>query len=74
MIKKYFCIIFILFSLTISQLSSEETKMIMKLKYGSVEIELFEDIAPNDLLNQTLLARNLQYLIYTCLVMSEFLL
>ena len=46
MIKKYFCLIFILFSLTIGQLYSGETKMIMKLKYGSVEIELFDDIAP----------------------------
>ena len=31
---------------TATNLLSEENKMIMKLKYGEVEIELFEDIAP----------------------------
>ncbi len=46
MIKNWFYLILILLGFTATNLLSEENKMIMKLKYGEVEIELFEDIAP----------------------------
>ena len=43
--KKIF--LFFLFFLFTNNLFAEENIMIMKLKYGDVTIELFEDVAPN---------------------------
>ena len=44
--KKYISL-FIIFSLINSSLNAKENKMILKLKYGEVEIELYPDKAPN---------------------------
>ena len=44
MIKKI--LFFILFVLFFNQLEAKENTMILKLKDGDVEIELYEDIAP----------------------------
>ena len=46
MIKRIF-VIFSLFILIINNSNAEENIMILKLKDGDVEIELFKDIAPN---------------------------
>ena len=45
MIKKIF--FFIIFILFINQVNAEENTMILKLKDGDVEIQLFDEIAPN---------------------------
>jgi|TARA_B110000438_G_C15805176_1_gene646959 peptidyl-prolyl cis-trans isomerase B (cyclophilin B) len=45
MIKKIFS--FIIFILFINQANAEENTMILKLKDGDVEIQLFDEIAPN---------------------------
>ena len=45
MIKKVF-VVFI-FTLFINQSNAEENLVVLKLKYGNVVIELFEDVAPN---------------------------
>ena len=44
---KVFYLIILFFSLFNSETMAEENKMILKLKYGEVEIELFPDKAPN---------------------------
>ena len=45
---KKFVILFIIFFILInSNLNAKENKMILKLKYGEVEIELYPDKAPN---------------------------
>ena len=43
--RKYFLYIFLIFFLS-NNLIAKENIMILKLKTGDVEIELFEDIAP----------------------------
>ena len=45
--KKFFYLFLLIFSLNITQLSANENIMILKLKYGDVEIELFPEKAPN---------------------------
>ena len=45
--KKFVSLFIIFFSLINSNLNAKENKMILKLKYGEVEIELFPDKAPN---------------------------
>ncbi len=45
--KKYISLFIIFFSLINSSLNAKENKMILKLKYGEVEIELYPDKAPN---------------------------
>jgi cyclophilin family peptidyl-prolyl cis-trans isomerase len=45
--KKIFFIIFTILILSINKSHTKENKMILKLKTGEVEIELFEKIAPN---------------------------
>jgi len=45
MIKNFFVILF--FIIFINQSNAEENIMILKLKSGDVEIELFKDVAPN---------------------------
>jgi cyclophilin family peptidyl-prolyl cis-trans isomerase len=44
--KKFF-LIFTFFYLSMNIILAEENKMILKLKYGEVEIELFTKVAPN---------------------------
>jgi cyclophilin family peptidyl-prolyl cis-trans isomerase len=44
--KNLFISIFVILLLTINKSYTEENKMILKLKDGDVEIELFKDIAP----------------------------
>ena len=45
--KKIIFIIFIILLITINKSQTKETTMILKLKNGEVEIELFDKIAPN---------------------------
>ena len=45
--NKLIYIFIILYSLSINHSYTGENKMILKLKNGDVEIELFEDVAPN---------------------------
>ena len=45
--KKFVSLFIIFFSLINSSLNAAENKMILKLKYGEVEIELYPDKAPN---------------------------
>jgi cyclophilin family peptidyl-prolyl cis-trans isomerase len=48
MIKKIFVFLTLfLFSFSINTKAKERSFMIMKLKYGEVKLELFDDIAPN---------------------------
>ena len=45
--KKFIYLFILFFSLLNTQLVAKEIKMILKLKYGEVEIELYHDKAPN---------------------------
>ena len=45
--KKLFVLIFLLSFLFNKNIHADEKKMFLELEYGIVEIELFEDIAPN---------------------------
>ena len=45
--RKFIYSFFLFFCLTNSQLYAKESIMILKLKYGEVEIELYSDKAPN---------------------------
>ena len=45
--KKFFYLFLLIFSLDNTQLTANENIMILKLKYGDVEIELFPEKAPN---------------------------
>ena len=45
--KKFFYLFLLIFSLDNTQLTANENIMILKLKYGDVEIELFSEKAPN---------------------------
>ena len=45
--NRFFIKLLILFFLLTNQSISEENIMILKLKYGDVKIELFEDVATN---------------------------
>ena len=44
---KFFYIFFFIFSLSTLSINAKENLMILKLKDGNVEIELFADVAPN---------------------------
>ncbi len=44
--KKLFCLFILIFSLVVTNLIAKENKMILKLKYGLVEIELYPEKAP----------------------------
>ena len=59
MIKKI-CIIFI-FTLFINHSNAKDNIMILKLKDGDVEIELFNDVAPNHVKRFTNLAKEKKY-------------
>ena len=45
--KKFIYLLILTFSLVNTHLIAEENKMILKLKYGEVEIELYPEKAPN---------------------------
>ncbi len=45
--KKFSCLFILIFSLLSSGLDAKQNIMILKLKYGEVEIELYPDKAPN---------------------------
>jgi cyclophilin family peptidyl-prolyl cis-trans isomerase len=58
--KKIFLFFFLIIFYTIN-INAAENKMILKIKYGDVEIELFSDIAPNHVERIKTLAKNKKY-------------
>ena len=56
--KIFFLFFFLIFS---SNDNSEEIKMLLKLKYGNVEIKLFPDVAPNHVKRFLTLAKDKKY-------------
>ena len=58
--KKLFLFFFLIIFYTIN-INAEENKMILKIEYGDVEIELFSDIAPNHVKRIKTLAKNKKY-------------
>ena len=62
MFKKFFIILTLfLFSFSNNIKSKERSIMIMKLKYGEVKIELFDDVAPNHVKRIKSLANSEKY-------------
>tara|TARA_B110001452_G_scaffold252339_1_gene242129 strand:- start:877 stop:1437 length:561 start_codon:yes stop_codon:yes gene_type:complete len=59
--KKLFALILIFLTITTNNLIAEENKMILKLKNGDVEIELYPEIAPNHVKRFTDLANQKKY-------------
>ena len=45
--RNIFYLFFIIFSLSTTTMSQAKDIMLLELKYGTVEIELFNDVAPN---------------------------
>ena len=45
--NKYIYLFLVIFGLLSNEIKAEDTKMILKLEHGNVEIELFDKIAPN---------------------------
>ena len=45
--KKFSCLFILIFSLLNTSLNANQEIMILKLKYGEVEIELYSEKAPN---------------------------
>jgi len=58
--KKLFLFFFLIIFYTIN-INAEENKMILKIEHGDVEIELFQDIAPNHVKRIKTLAKNKKY-------------
>ena len=58
--KKLFLFFFLIIFYTIN-INAAENKMILKIEYGDVEIELFSDIAPNHVKRIKTLAKNKKY-------------
>ena len=58
--KKLFLFFFLIIFYTIN-INAAENKMILKIEYGDVEIELFSDIAPNHVKRMKTLAKNKKY-------------
>jgi peptidyl-prolyl cis-trans isomerase B (cyclophilin B) len=58
--KKLFLFFFLIIFYTIN-INAAENKMILKIEYGDVEIELFSDIAPNHVKRIKTLAENKKY-------------
>ena len=58
--KKLFLFFFLIIFYTIN-INAAENKMILKIEYGDVEIELFSDIAPNHVKRIKTLAENKEY-------------
>ncbi len=56
--KKLFVLVFLLSFLFNKNIHADEKKMFLELEYGTVEIELFEDIAPNTVKRIKTLAKN----------------
>ena len=59
--NKLICIFILFFSLLTSQLNANENIMILKLKYGEVQIELYSEKAPNHVKRFTELANQGKY-------------
>ena len=59
--NKLICIFILFFSLLTSQLNANENIMILKLKYGEVQIELYPEKAPNHVKRFTELANQGKY-------------
>ena len=59
--KKLFVLVFLLSFLFNKNIHADEKKMFLELEYGTVEIELFEDIAPNTVKRIKTLAKNKEY-------------
>ncbi len=57
--KKIFFLFF--FLIFISNANTEETKMLLKIKYGDVEIKLFSDVAPKHVERFKSLAKDKKY-------------
>ena len=45
--NKYIYLFLVIFGLLSNEIKAEDTKMILNLEHGKVEIELFDKIAPN---------------------------
>jgi cyclophilin family peptidyl-prolyl cis-trans isomerase len=58
--KKLFLFFFLIIFYSIN-INAAENKMILKIEYGDVEIELFSDIAPNHVKRIKTLAKNKKY-------------
>tara|TARA_Y100000590_G_scaffold363688_1_gene421478 strand:- start:5157 stop:5714 length:558 start_codon:yes stop_codon:yes gene_type:complete len=58
--KKYFFLI-LFFALYVINIQAAENKMILKLKDGNVEIDLFPDVAPNHVARIKTLVKNKAY-------------
>ncbi len=58
--KKIFLFFFLIIFYTIN-INAAENKMILKIEYGDVEIELFSDVAPNHVKRIKTLAKNKKY-------------
>tara|TARA_S200000501_G_scaffold237800_1_gene222937 strand:+ start:5326 stop:5883 length:558 start_codon:yes stop_codon:yes gene_type:complete len=59
--NKFICLFIIFFGLLNSNLTAKEKIMILKLKYGEVQIELYPDKAPNHVKRFTELANSGKY-------------
>ena len=59
--KKFFLLIFTCFFLFINNAMPTENKLILELKDGKVEIELFPDVAPNHVKRILTLIKNKEY-------------
>ena len=59
--KKFLYLFVLIFNILTFNLYSGENIMIMKLKYGAVEIELFDDVAPNHVKRFKQLAKEGKY-------------
>jgi cyclophilin family peptidyl-prolyl cis-trans isomerase len=59
--KKLFVLVFLLSFLFNKNIHADEKKMFLELEYGIVEIELFEDIAPNTVKRIKSLVKNKEY-------------
>ena len=59
--KQFICLFILIFSLLNTNLFAKENIMILKLKYGDVEIELYPDKAPNHVKRFTELANQGKY-------------
>ena len=58
--KKLFLFFFLIIFYTIN-INAAENKMILKIEYGDIEIELFSDVAPNHVKRIKTLAKNKKY-------------
>ena len=59
--KKFFLAIFSIFLLFITSTEGKEKKMILELKDGKVEIELYPDVAPQHVKQIETLVKNKEY-------------